>query len=851
MWRATIKGLLAKKLRLVLTALSIVLGVGFVAGTFVLTDTMNAAFDELFTQASAGTDLVVRAESAFQGEQAGPGGGGGEDERLPLPASLVETIAALPGVALASGDVSGYAQMVDPVTGDVIGGVGPPTIGTNWSELSNAVLDLRDGREPSADGEVVIDAGTASVHGLDVGTTVTILFQGPPEEFEIVGIAGFGDADNLAGATLALFDLSTAQRVLDKEGVVDAISVLGDEAVDLTTLQADVEDTVPSGVEVLTSTDVADEQAAALQEGLGFFRTALLVFAAIALFVGAFLIFNTFSIIVAQRTRELALLRMLGASRRQVMVSVIGEAAVVGLVASAVGIVAGIGIALALQGLLQAFGIDLPSTSMQLQTRTIVVSFVVGVGVTLVASINPARHAARVSPIQALREPDTLGRRGRMGKRIAVGSIVTVAGIAALVVGLFGGTGSGGQLVGLGAALTFIGIATLSPVFARPVAGAIGRPIKGRGVAGKVGRENAMRNPRRTASTAAALMIGLGLVAMVAILAASLKSSFDAALASTLKADLTLSTTSFTAFSPDVASRVGGLDEVAAASAFRQDAFRVDDATEFLTGIDPATVEQVATLDVLEGSPADLGGDTILVHTDVAVERGWQVGDEVPAEFASIGDRPLEIVGLYGESTLAGFYVVALDTYEELFTEQLDAFVLVKGAEDISSAELKTAVEDVLADYPNIDVQDQAAFREKQAGFINQVLGLVTALLMMAIIIALFGIANTLGLSIYERTREIGLLRAVGMSRIQVKRMIRYESIIIALFGALLGIVVGIGFGWALQQALEPEGVTELSVPVGQLVVYLIFAALAGVVAAIWPARRAAKLDVLRAISYE
>jgi len=346
-------------------------------------------------------------------------------------------------------------------------------------------------------------------------------------------------------------------------------------------------------------------------------------------------------------------------------------------------------------------------------------------------------------------------------------------------------------------------------------------------------------------------MIGLGLVAMVAILAASLTVSFDAALGATLRADLTLSTTSFTPFSPDVAERVGALDEVGAVSPFRQNGFRVDGATDFITALDPATVDRVTDLGVIEGSVDELGGDTVMIYETIAEERGWGVGDEVPAAFPAVGDRPLEIVGIYGENSLASNYAVALETYEDLYTEQLDIFVLVKGAEGVPGADVTAAVEAAVASYPNIDVQDQAAFREKQAGFINQLLGLVTALLMMAIIIALFGIVNTLGLSIYERTRELGLLRAVGMGRTQVKRMIRYESVIIALFGALLGIVVGVGFGWALQQALEPEGVTELRVPVGQLVFYLIFAALAGVVAAIWPARRAAKIDVLKAISYE
>jgi putative ABC transport system permease protein len=425
------------------------------------------------------------------------------------------------------------------------------------------------------------------------------------------------------------------------------------------------------------------------------------------------------------------------------------------------------------------------------------------------------------------------------------------AGIAALAGGLFGSTASGAQLVGLGAALTFVGVATLSPTIARPVAGTLGLPFRGRSVAGKIGRENAMRNPRRTASTAAALMIGLGLVAMVAIMAASLKASLFATLESTLKADLTVSTASFVPFSPDIAVRLSDLDEVAAASPFRQNGFHVDDQSDFVSAIDPGTIGQVAELDVLEGSIADLGGDTIAIYEEVASDHGWGIGDEVPAAFPAQGARPLRIVAIYGENTLAGNYAIALDTYADVFTEQLDSFVLVKGAEGVPIDGLRAAVEETLEPYPNIEVQNQAEFRETYAGAIDQLVGFITALLLFAILIALFGIVNTLGLSIYERTRELGLLRAVGMGKKQVKRMIRYEAVIIALFGALLGVVVGIAFGWALQQALEPEGVTVLAIPVGQLVTYTLIAALAGVVAAIWPARRAAKIDVLTAISYE
>jgi putative ABC transport system permease protein len=536
-----------------------------------------------------------------------------------------------------------------------------------------------------------------------------------------------------------------------------------------------------------------------------------------------------------------------------VIASVVLEAFLVGLVASVVGILVGIGIAVALQGLLAAFNIDLPSTALQVLPRTIIASLVVGVVITVVASIVPARRAGTVAPVQALREAgDTSAAPSLAGRRLVVAIGVTAVGIAALLYGLFGAATNGATLVGLGAAVTFIGVAMLSPLAARPIAGGLGAPLRRLSVQARLGRENAMRSPRRTASTAAALMIGLGLVSMVAILAASLKASFDAALTETLRADYTLSTSSFTPFSPEVGVRVGALEEVGTASPFRQNGFRVEGATSFVTAVDPATVEVVATLDVTEGSVGDLGrADTVLVFRDVAEEHGWALGDELPAEFASSGDVPLEIVGIYDENRLAGDYVISLDTYGGLFSEELDAFVLVKGADGVPLDEVDAAIQGVVDDFPNVQVQDQAAFREQQAGFIDQLLALVTALLLMAIVIALFGIVNTLGLSIYERTRELGLLRAVGMSRRQVKRMIRWESVIIAVFGAVLGIAIGVLFGWALQQALRNEGVTEFVLPVGQLVVYLVLAGLAGVLAAIWPARRAAKLDVLEAISYE
>ena len=597
---------------------------------------------------------------------------------------------------------------------------------------------------------------------------------------------------------------------------------------------------------------MADEQAEALQEGLGFFRIALLVFAFIALFVGSFIIFNTFSIIVAQRTRELALLRALGASRRQVMTSVIAEAFLTGLIASIVGIVAGIGIAFGIQALLGAFGIDLPSTSMQLQLRTIVVSLVVGTVVTVAAAVLPARRASRVAPVEALRDVQQQEVGRGLGRRAALGTAVLGLGIAGSSYGLFATPSNAAALVGFGAAATFIGVAMLSPLLARPLAGWIGAPLRSLGVPGKLGRENAKRNPRRTASTAAALMIGLGLVSMVAILSASLKASFDRAPGGHAEGGFHAHQHLLHDVQPRRRRPGPGAPRGGAVSEFRPASSRLTAPPASSPPWIPATIDQVATLGVTAGSDAcarpghgvglrgrgdDEGGGSGTPCRRRSRRWGSAARDRRASTARACSSRRLPHLArdVRGPVPRAARLVRAHQG------SRWRAHGRGGTSGDPGGGE----------PFPSIEVQDQAEFREQQAGFINQLLGLVTALLAMAILIALFGIVNTLGLSIFERTRELGLLRAIGMGRRQVRWMIRWESVIIAVIGAVLGIAIGVFFGYALQQALEPEGVTELAIPTGQLLIYLVFAALAGVLAAIWPARRAARLDVLQAIAYE
>jgi putative ABC transport system permease protein len=844
MVHAVLKGILAHKLRLFLTAFAVVLGVSFVAGTFVLTDTINHTFDTLFKTINAGVDVSVRAASGFGQDTSA------DTARDTVKAPVLDIVKRVPGVAAAEGAVSGYAQLVDK-SGKAITTTGAPTLGVSWTtDRALSALRLRSGREPRKDGEVVVDAGTAKAHKIAVGDQVKVLFQGPAESFTVVGITGFGSADNLAGATLAAFDVATAQRVLDKPGAFDAIDVRAASGVSTADLRDRVAAAVPKGVEVVTGQQVADEGAKSVQQALSFFGTALLVFAGISLFVGGFIILNTFSILVAQRTRELALLRALGASRRQVMMSVIAEAGVVGLFASVVGLGLGVLVAIGLQSLLKAFGIDLPSSGTQILPRTVIVSLVVGLVVTVLSSIAPARRASRIPPMAALSGAG-VEQGGSLRRRAIAGAVVTGLGAVAMLRGLFGGGSGALPLLGLGAAIVFIGVALLSPLAAGPLARVIGSPFpRIAGIAGTLGRQNAMRNPRRTAATAAALTVGLALVATVSVLAASIKSSAADVVDKYLAADYIISTKQFTpTISTDLAARLGKQPELAAVSALQTGEWRFQGSTRMLYAGDPATLGKVLKLDVTSGDVGALARGDVLVDETEAKDKHLKIGDVLPMTFARTGTQELHVGGTYAKNQLLGAYLVSTATYNANFTDRLDFVVLAKAAAGVTPAASRAAVERVTKDFPNVDLRDQAEFKKQQEMQVNQALGLVSALLALSIIIALFGIVNTLALSVFERTRELGLLRAVGMARRQVRSMIRGESVIIAVLGAVLGLGVGVLFGWAIVSGLNDQGITHVVVPGGQLVVYVILAAIAGVVAAVFPARRAARLDVLAAIS--
>jgi putative ABC transport system permease protein len=607
---------------------------------------------------------------------------------------------------------------------------------------------------------------------------------------------------------------------------------------------------LPEGYQAITGETAAKEQQDQVNEGLGFLRSGLLVFGFVALFVGAFIIFNTFNIVVTQRSRELALFRALGASRAQVMMSVLVEATVVGLVASIIGVGVGIALAVALKALLGGLGLKLPATALVVAPRTVVVALVLGTVITVVAGLAPARRGSRVAPVEALRE--TAGPSATIRSRVIAGSLITLAGLAALFAGLFGGVSNAGYVVGAGAALTFIGVAMLSPLVARPISSILGMPFRRR-VSGKLGSENANRNPRRTASTAAALMIGLGLVTFVAVFAASLKSSVSAVLDRTLRSDLMLTASQFAPFSPKLARDLAHDPDFSVVSPLRSAEARVGSSDTFPVAVDPSTFTQVANIEMTDGSIAALSQpDSVVVSRTEASSKGFTVGGSLDMSFIRTGVQHLNVVGIFEPNSLLGDYAMSLDTFEQNVAQQFDSVVFLKYAPSVDHANARASLETLVnRNFPNVEVNNQAQTKEQYLSQVNQVFAIVYVLLFLSVLISAFGIINTLGLSIYERVRELGLLRAVGMSRRQVKRMVRVEAVIIAVLGAILGLAVGVLFGWAMQRALSDVGIDRFAVPVDQLLLTLVVAVVIGVLAAIWPARRAARLNVLEAIAYE
>ena len=842
MWKVTVSGLLAHKLRLALTAVAIVLGVTFISGTLVLTDTLRSTFTSLFSNIYQNIDFEVRGTAAFT-DSSGIG-----SVRKAIPESILPKVRQVHGVSIAEGTVTGYAQFVAP-DGKAVTTGGAPTIGVSFdTHRQISALQLSDGTAPTSPEDVAMDRATATKYHFAVGDRVKILLIGPPQTFTISGIVRFGSADNLAGATLAAFATPTAQHIFGLDGKFDAIDVVTSPGVDKAAVRQGIARVLPAGTEVVTGQTVADEQSSAINQALGFFSTALLVFAFIALFVGGFTIFNTFSIIVGQRTRELALLRIVGASRRQVFRSVLLEAALVGLIASLIGLGLGVLAAVGLEALLKAFGITLPTGPLVFQGRTVVAALVVGVGVTVVSAVSPARRAVRIPPVAALGDHRS-DQVESLGRRVIIGSVIGILGIALLAIGL---TQPAIELVGVGAVAVFLGIGMLAPVVARPMSSMLGRPLAALfGISGKLGRENSMRSPRRTAQTSSALMVGLALVSTIAVFGASLSKSATSSVDNAISADAIISPSTLGAFgfSAAVGPAVAKVPGVTSVSTVYNGRFVGGGKVSTLTAVSAKDLAQTVILRMDSGAgPAALAAGELLIDTTTANARHLGVGSVVPVTFALTGRSTMRVGGVFKPNTPLGSYLAGDSFFLQHFANPLPAAVLVRtsGAPGTEAAIVK-AVEV----YPNLKVQTRAEFQKTQQAQINQLLGLIYVLLALAIVIALIGIVNTLMLSVFERTHEIGLLRAVGMRRRQVRSMIRSESVILSLFGAIIGVLVGTGLGVALAISLKQQGITDVVVPISSLVVFLVLSGLLGLTAATWPARRAARLDVLAAIATE
>ncbi|MEX2269254.1 MAG: ABC transporter permease [Acidimicrobiia bacterium] len=878
MLRVTIKNLFARKFRLVLTSIAVILGVAFMAGTFVLTDTLGNVFDGLFADVNRGVDVALRGKEPFKETAGGPGT---QVVREPLDATVLDSVEAVEGVAIAEGSVGGLIEVVKLQNGkpsEAISHGQAPTLGVTWGPhrgLNRAIGgDGRPevGRRPSAPGEVALDEVTATDAGIspqDVRRCVRTeqcrqarvqvipLSQHPPEIVDVVAIFRFGTVGNLAGATLAAFDVEVAQGLLNKEGRFDEIHVKAEPGVSDLQLRDRIRTSLAnegvSGVEVLTGEQLATDQSDEIRQGLSFFSIFLLVFAVIALFVGAFIIYNTFSIVVAQRTHELGLLRGLGASGRQVMGSVAIEALIIGLFSSIVGLAAGVGVAIGLQELLKAFDVQLPSGDTVILGRTIIISLVVGTLVTFVSSLSPARRAAAVSPVAAMQADTAPPSSG--SRRYSVGGFVTILGFVLLLVGLFAGVegfpGGAAALVGLASAMVFVGVAMLSPLLASPAARTLGwLPARFRGMGGLLARENASRNPRRTATTAAALMVGISLMTLVAILGSSIKATLDDVLSSDFKAEFVLSTKNFTPLSPEAATAVRDVLPDAHVTEFRFGNFELAGETKAVMGTSP---NLGSSIDVHPEPGAmqtfrQSGGMLVFEDAFKELPKRQRASRTLEVRFGATGEQSIPIAGVFAEKDAIGNdYLLAMPDFEANFTDQLDVFVAIKVAADTSLRRAATTIDQAIEPFPSVQAQDQEEFKETQEQQVGQFLNLIYVLLGLAVGIAVLGIANTLALSIYERTREIGLLRAVGMARAQVRTMIRYESIIIAVFGSALGVSLGLVLGRALIGALESEGI-HFALSPSSLVQLVLLGAFAGWWASVGPARRAARLDVLEAI---
>ncbi|WP_270886771.1 ABC transporter permease [Pedococcus sp. 5OH_020] len=846
MLRASWKSLLGRKLRLFMSAFAIILGVAFVSGSFIFTDTLGKAFDGIVNTVG---DVVVRPDTVSADFEAGP-------SSKTVPGSVVTRLASVPGVARVDGNVSDPTTFVVSKRGKLIGGGGPPGLGLSHNDAPTSAGDppatLSSGRWPKGAGEVVLDSGTARRADYRVGDTVTLVTSGstPKVTATLVGLAEF--KGGTVGATLTFFDTRTAQKLyFGGRNEFTDVWVTARPGTSEADLAKALQAALPSGLEAVTGASVAKESATGINKALSFINVFLLIFAGIALFVGSFLIINTFSILVAQRSRELAMLRALGAGRRQVTRSVLFEAFVVGLAGSTVGLGMGFVLATGIQKLFAQFGLDLSGSPLVFRPSTALIAYAVGLLVTMLAAYLPARRAGRMPPVAAMRDDIALPESA-LHRRVWVGTVLFVLGLGATYAGAFTSVDDSAYWVGGGVLGVVLAAILTSPVVGRPLLRLLGAVYRRAfGAVGVMAEQNATRNPRRTAATASALMIGLTLVSMMSVFGASAKASVDKSIAANFAADYVVSNAVGQPFSTKVTRDVARVPGVAAVSPLRYLSVTLDGDRGFAAAVDPARFGTAVPVDFIAGALQDLRTGTVLVSDQRAKTQKLTVGQRVKAGLAG-QDQDYTVAGIYKSSAaLPNSIMVSLDAATAAGVPDQDSVAFVVRDKSADPKAVEAGIEQVIADLPSVTLKNQDEFAAEQRKPIDQLLYIIYALLGLAVVIAVLGIVNTLALSVIERTREIGLLRAVGLSRRQLRTMLRLESVAIALLGAVLGVVLGLGAGWALQRSLADDGIDVLAVPVGQLAAFVVLAGVVGVLAALWPGRRASRLDVLRAITTE
>ncbi len=834
---------LARKGRLFLTSLAIILGTGFLAGTYIFSDTLNSTFDKLFSDVFKDVDAYVRSSSFVEAEFGG-------EQRGSTPMSALETVLAVPGVQAAAPDVQGYARIIGK-DGKPLGvDNGPPTFGGIASASTAGLWNIEEGRLPVGPTEMVMDEATAKTGKFALGDTVRINAQTGSREFAMVGIVNYGDVSSPGGATFALFDQLTASEFLLKPGFVDAFLVQGDGTVSDEQLASVINEALSPAdkLETITGAQITIETQDQIGVALGFLTLFLTAFSFIALGIGCFVIYNVFSITTAQRLKENALLRAIGASKRQVVIAMMVEALIIGLLGSTLGFLSGIGLSRALGSLLNAFGVEIPTKGLTIHPSRIATTIIVGTIVTVLSAILPALRAGRVPPLAALRDT-AVENVGSVKRRVTIGVVAMLLGAGAITATAAGATNI---LLGIGVLLVFAGVLIIGPGIAKPVALSLGRPIeKLRGVTGAMARQNAARNPKRTARTAAPVLIGVALVTAMTVFAASVRSEVRTAIGDQFQGDYIVSSANrqFGGLAPSLAPELAAITGVAQATGLGFTSVNLDGSGRFVLIIDPVTASGLITFDMVHGDQSKLSAHGILVSVTRALAKGWTVGSTIQLAMVDGTKRTVTVEGTFKSSGFGGSYVVNRALFEGTLNNLFDANIYIRLTDGANNDQVYDALAAASTDKGLGMLQSRDEFIDAESGQINQILGLIYGLLGLSIIIAIVGIVITLLLSVFERRREIGLLRAIGMTRSQVRTTVRWESVITSMFGAIVGVILGVVMGFVLIFVLADSGASAFSLPIAGTLWILVLSFIVGVLAAVYPARRATKVDIIQAIA--